>query len=1121
MAKLHIIRASSGGQSPRKPIKGGNLFCLVKGVEGFGVGKVVKQVAATWTIEYFDSPSKRHLREVTTASLVAKTLGSNTRVYLYDEALDRWEVGRVLLDDGSSVEVRLSGRVDTVVPHDRVFVRWKKPITDPVEFLACGIAEIPQYADARSRYLASYLSQRAATGGISALLSSAIELNSHQVDVVRRILTDPTQRYLLADEVGLGKTIEAGVVIRQAVLDQPARHNVVVLVPPPLVQQWRHELVDRFGLAAYLDDSVFVVSYEDESDVVERLRSANMLVVDEAHHIASSRQPFGLAVFAHISRAARRVNRLLLLSATPVLRNETGFLRMLHLLDPYVYALDREEEFRTRVHHRQALAEAVAILEPQNSLYFDPFLDDLLRILPSDHCLAGLVSDVRSRLDAFPAQDDPGFVAAVRVLRTHLSETYRLHRRILRNRRRHVKWLTPNRNGSHARLIHGSNWTRLETAFDNWRIGAVASTAVAETTTTPGYLVDFCSSIVHSLLADPVRVGYLCRTRLARGQSDSSLFAGEADLLASLADAANLLGDRIRLKEDLAVTVIAELLARDTKVVVFCSSADAADGLFAHLSISLRGDRVVRHEVIKVGEDEDEDRETEWLKFQSDPSTKVIICDQSAEEGINLQGGRKAVLHFDLPMNPNRIEQRLGRLDRYSTGDPIESVVLIDDESALESAWYAVLRDGLRVFERPISSLQYLVEEQMRGLEERLFLDGAEAFVGLSSALGGTEGLVAIEIQRLEQQDALDELAPREDAELDAILDADANWQEIRDATNQWAIGALHFEAVPSRTAARDHPISPPFRFKYVPSGNGGQATLIPLASFVDRFLGALDYDAPGSSSRNPTSYVHSYHRKTAIKSKARPMRYGCEFGEALKAFSDVDDRGRTYVCWRQVKGSLPISSPGLYFRFSFLIEANAGPVEDLFAASSGVGMADALPSVRRRLEAAFAPSVVEVWLDENGNPPPTDLVQDLLASAYDKTGAGGLYLDKNLRTGRLKMVQSLMPDAFGQWGTLCRRLRDAATDRVARSAELKMRIDGAKARTQLVQEIRLSQLAARIQHLTGTEAAGERAQMAFEERLGSAVEQGIMLPSIKIDVAGAVWLTAHPFPFQGQDDER
>ena len=77
--------------------------------------------------------------------------------------------------------------------------------------------------------------------GMSALLSSAIELEAHQVEVIRRVLQDPIQRYLLADEVGLGKTVEAGVLIRQCFLDGGANTQVVWLPPAPwarMKQAW-------------------------------------------------------------------------------------------------------------------------------------------------------------------------------------------------------------------------------------------------------------------------------------------------------------------------------------------------------------------------------------------------------------------------------------------------------------------------------------------------------------------------------------------------------------------------------------------------------------------------------------------------------------------------------------------------------------------------------------------------------------------------------------------------------------------------------------------------------------------------------------------------------------------
>lgn len=95
---------------------------------------------------------------------------------------------------------------------------------------------------------------------MSGLISSLIELEEHQAEVVKRVLQDPVQRYLLADEVGLGKMIEAGVLIGQYTLDAPADHRVLVVAPPPLVMQWRRELRRRFLLGHLLGESIRVVS---------------------------------------------------------------------------------------------------------------------------------------------------------------------------------------------------------------------------------------------------------------------------------------------------------------------------------------------------------------------------------------------------------------------------------------------------------------------------------------------------------------------------------------------------------------------------------------------------------------------------------------------------------------------------------------------------------------------------------------------------------------------------------------------------------------------------------------------------------------------------------------------
>ena len=185
------------------------MFCLVKDFQSDGLGKLVDRDGSIGVVEYFDCPTNamRHRVHVPLSSIKQRRLGRNTRVFTYDELEGQWRIGRVREDDGEGVEIRLADKVDVYLGYEQVFVRWKRPIHDPVDFLGNFITETPRFAEARSGFLQNYLHQRGAAFGISALLSSAIELESHQIDVVRRVLTDYSQRYLLADEVGLGKTI--------------------------------------------------------------------------------------------------------------------------------------------------------------------------------------------------------------------------------------------------------------------------------------------------------------------------------------------------------------------------------------------------------------------------------------------------------------------------------------------------------------------------------------------------------------------------------------------------------------------------------------------------------------------------------------------------------------------------------------------------------------------------------------------------------------------------------------------------------------------------------------------------------------------------------------------------
>ena len=477
--------------------------------------------------------------------------------------------------------------------------------------------------------------------GMSALLSSAIELEAHQVEVVRRILQDPIQRYLLADEVGLGKTIEAGILIRQCFLDGGPQTQVIVLTPVALVPQWRAELVTKFLLGDRLGSSLHVLSLDQEREVLGHLANAVMLVIDEAHHLRREGDASRIAFFDQVAAAAARLDRVLLLSATPALHNTRGFLEMLHLLDPKTYPLEDENALRERIESRQALAEIVASLTPDNALYLDHSLDQLVELFPHDAFLQEQVAKLRALSDGMPEEDDPEFVEALGRVRAHLSELYRLHRRVLRHRRRSIGGLTPDREGAEVIDYSSAETADLIEDFDAWRVEDLPQAgATRPASALASRSFRSASGATSNTPCGPSRL------RRNVGQDRGSRVA------ARLGGAG-----AFRARQTALTEFLRSRLGARRQFIVFCSDIPTADHLAQELAKAL-GVPVDRHSP----------DESAWEAFGADPARPVLVCDRRAEEGLNLQGGRKTIVHWDLPLDPNRIEQRLGRADRVRVG---------------------------------------------------------------------------------------------------------------------------------------------------------------------------------------------------------------------------------------------------------------------------------------------------------------------------------------------------------------------------------------------------------------------------------------------------------------------
>ncbi|OLD63585.1 MAG: hypothetical protein AUF65_01875 [Chloroflexi bacterium 13_1_20CM_50_12] len=314
----------------------------------------------------------------------------------------------------------------------------------------------PTWKSLRDQVIEGYSTLRNATFGIEDLVGSRIMLLAHQAEVVARVLSDVECRYILADEVGLGKTIEACVILK-GLMRRNKNLQILIVAPSSLAQQWHNELNTKFWLdfpiihprqelPIKLNSTAYIVATEDlyeenELWVVLSQVKWGLLIVDEAHHLRKSP-----VLYKHIRQLSALSERALILSATPIQRRAKEYLKILALMHPQRYHPEDIEAFQTILSAqgkiRRKIASASYNLNPDD---FDPEefeeeLEVVVKLLKHDRLLAQLLA----RVPAQAGSHDRGLNEAKDVL-AYISENYRIESRVIRNRRAHLHIQLPER----------------------------------------------------------------------------------------------------------------------------------------------------------------------------------------------------------------------------------------------------------------------------------------------------------------------------------------------------------------------------------------------------------------------------------------------------------------------------------------------------------------------------------------------------------------------------------------------------------------------------------------------------------------------------------------------------
>lgn len=1039
---------------------------LVEGRHGFG--RLVELTATRAIVEYFDRPGAGGtIREEEHADQIRRAvLTPQTRVHWRRD--EYWDHGRIVEHDrdGGRVVVRASNRRELILPESSLVIRWRKRLRDASTLLADGWLETRRFYDAREAFVHAYLEREAGYQGITSIASSAIEVHPHQVEAVRRVITDVRPRYLLADEVGLGKTIEAGLLIRQHLLDRRDA-TVAVAVPEALVSQWRDELTRKFRIDEHFPNRCRIVRHA-EFETAMPGDPPSLLVVDEAHRL--TRRDDGR--YRALLDVALQATGVLLLSATPLLEEAASLLRMLHLLSPEVHALDDVEHFQRALASREDIASLFGNLtEDTQPLFLRAAVDGLRLILGEDRVLKGLLDDVEAALEG----DETTLTTAIRRARSHVTEAHRVHNRMIRTRRDVGLAEEFPVLGRVPPTVERLDDALADVAvpFIAWREWVFARADRATGDEERRRLTARALPIVQALSSGGAELADAVERRFA-DEDCGALVSEEADLLAALCQAARV---RAEACPRIAAAVERAAAARDggARVAVAAGTEEAADALQNALRARVDGPvlRISAASPLAARE------------FEEARGGAVLVFGPVGEEGQNLQAAN-TVVHVDLPWDPNRLEQRLGRFDRFGAGAPCEHVVLLDDVDSPANAWYQLLNDGFGIFTGSIASLQQANARLRYRLDATAALEDPAALRGLAEWVASEleQEIGAVELAELLDETVLDE---RGRELLDRIDDA-----EGRDNTERWREAVLRWASDRGGETAhlRFHHIEQDGRhtFRLVRHENPDVSRLkdtdlplVPWSDLHERFSGSM----PG------TEAVGAFRRNTAAHRGLRLLGPGDPFVDALWDFTEIDDRGRAYALWR--------ARPYWKFDEALLVCFDLRIRPDIRAAiaSTGRSAIDVEAALRRRAESYLAPVSARVWLAAGGKPIENEALLKILDAPYAAERG-----DQTLRASMWHYLDVHVPR--DRWADWCARQRQRAHAVVRTRNDLDRLCAEAAQRASADVEDQVARLAARAD-------ADASADAEIERSVGAALIAGLRNPDLEVDAVGVVVLSNMP----------
>ncbi|WP_180037551.1 protein DpdE [Acinetobacter sp. YH16052] len=911
---------------------------LVVSTKFLGVGKVIQMNNETCEVAFFNSPRQPYANvqicEIT--DLKKYTLYAEQVVYvLYKDGY--WQRARYIGEYQNHQHLLMLRQDERLIANfaDIFVLNTHEEWINPIDFLSVQANDAPFFYPLREKFIAAYTRQRASCCSMGAILSSSIELEAHQLAVVKRVMQDPIQKYLLADEVGLGKTIETGILIRHHVLNLQKQAQVLVIVPDGLAQQWQNELALRFHLEDVMpsdendNPQVQVLGYQ-EFCKTKKMSAKTMIVVDEMHHVAAWAWGESLTqnlAYHRLVHACEQAQSVLLLSGTPLNGNEKNFLAMLHCLSPKHYQLDGKgiQNFKKSIEQSEWLGGIRGALSVENdNMNIERILDELSPHFLEDMQLHHLISELRPLVDLFDGREieDEERQQVIQALNQYIGEHYRLYERMLRNRRdsKELSVLFPGLAG--ARQFQWSIASS-QLSLEQLMLEYLALRYPSDEQQHFAWFKD--------LMVSPQMIIQRCSQELDDATEDEEKFSLQEIIAQAKIEQ--------KAKDQLLIEMIYQALAQSPilKLIVFVEDQALSQEVYQLLTD-------------KFGDCIEHNAADEHLKFNEDQNDiRILVCDANGEDGLNLQGAERLVIHYAMTHSISRLEQRLGRVNRYSANvkgiQPIESWLIVPTYSGIFDSWVSVLIHSVGIFNRTMASLQYVLEEQFALTWKDSVQHGMQSFERLQQKLGNhqqadAESFIEIELKKVRFQEELmrmDDQVKLAEAFAKSVSQSDDTAEEDAQLLLGWILEALKFKKY--RVNAQQ------FRLGFVSDSHvkEGGRTLLDIDRFLKNCLMGMDYNEALKT------HIMSPSRRflTTEEGSVYPLRYGQPFVDSIFNLLKQDARGATSAILRIFKKH-KLPHPQIFFQSTWLVSHSA---ENLVVADE-----------------LFAPRIEKIWLDFKGN---------------------------------------------------------------------------------------------------------------------------------------------------------